>query len=370
MAVDAMDLSTSVGPGQDAHMLETSERGAERCVTILNDAGVALLISVGHQTGLFDTMATLAPSTSRVIAAAARLDERYVREWLGGLTVAGLIQHDPDTSTFNLPGDYAAVLTRAAGPNNIAFLLQYVAMMGEVEQKIIECFRHGGGLGYADYPRFHRTMAEASGAIFDAALVGNILPLVPGSTARLEAGIDVADIGCGSGHAINLMAAAHPASRFTGYDFSGSAIAQAREEAERWQLGNVEFIETDVAALGVTNGYDLITAFDSIHDLAEPQTVLANIRRALRDDGHLLMVDFNISSDVDDNVGLPWGGFLFAMSTFHCLSVSLGMDGTGLGAAWGRQLACRMLHEAGLLHVEVATMEADPFNAYFVASKH
>lgn len=344
-------------------------RGVVRGLEILNDAGTALLISVGHQTGLFDTMADLPASTSGQIAAAAVLDERYVREWLGGLTSAGLIDHDPATETFVLPTDYAAVLTRAAGPNNIAFLLQYVAMMGEVEQKIIDCFHHGGGLTYADYPRFHHTMAEASGAVFDAALVGGILPMVPRLPSRLQAGIDVADIGCGSGHAINVMAAAYPASTFTGYDFSEWAIERARAEAEEAQLTNVKFVLTDVASLDEEDRYDFITAFDAIHDQAHPAAVLVNIRRALRDDGHLLMVEFNTSSNVEDNVGLPWGAFLHAMSTFHCLSVSLGLNGVGVGAAWGRQLACTMLKGAGLSHVEITTVPSDPFNAYFVASK-
>ena len=127
------------------------------------------------------------------------------------------------------------MLTRAAGPDNLARVAQFIPLLGEVEQKIIGCFRTGGGLPYSDYPRFHKLMAEESGEVFDAALVDVILPLADGLPERLRAGADVADIGCGSGHAINVMAQAFPASRFTGIDFSdeGLAVGSGRSPAAR-----------------------------------------------------------------------------------------------------------------------------------------
>jgi hypothetical protein len=198
---------------------EATRAFAGRFVGILNDAATALLTSVGHQTGLFETLAALPAATSQQIADAGRLDERYVREWLGGMTGAHVTCYDSVTGTYWLPREHAAVLTSAAGPDNMAILMQHISMMGEVEQKIIERFRHGSGLSYADYPHFHRNMAETSAAVHDAALLDVILPLAPELPGRLRAGIDVADVGCGSGHAINLMAQAFPASRFTGYDF-------------------------------------------------------------------------------------------------------------------------------------------------------
>lgn len=346
-----------------------TQQFAGRCVGIINDAATALFISIGHQTGLFDTLAKLPPCTSAEIAAEAGLHERYVREWLNGMTVAGVVGYSPDTRCYWLPAEHAAVVTRSAGPDNIATLTQYIAMMGEVEQKIIERFHTGGGLSYSDYPRFHRTMAEESAGVFDAALLDVILPLVPQLPARLQAGIDVADIGCGSGHAINLMAAAYPASTFTGFDFSEEAVAQARSEAGRLGLDNATFVIRDVADLQVSDSYDLVTAFDAIHDQAHPAAVLGNVRRSLRQGGQFLMVDFKASSNVEDNIALPWGSLLYAMSTFHCMSVSLGLDGDGLGTAWGEQLARQMLQEAGLTNVETKTVESDPFNNYYVASR-
>ncbi|MCU1547134.1 MAG: transcriptional regulator [Arthrobacter sp.] len=348
---------------------EVAQAFAGRFLGILNDASIALLTSIGHQTGLFEALAGLPAATSEQIADAGDLDERYVREWLGGMTAARVVRYDADAGTYWLPREHAAVLTRAAGPDNMAILMQHISMMGEVEQKIIERFRHGSGLSYADYPHFHKNMAETSAAVHDAALVDVILPLVPGLPGRLKAGIDVADIGCGSGHAINLMARAFPASRFTGYDFSEGAIDAARAEAEQWGLANASFEVVDVATLDIEDCFDAVTAFDAIHDQAHPAAVLRNVHRALRPGGLFLMVDIKASSKVEDNIGLPLGSYLYAISTFHCMSVSLGLGGAGLGTVWGEQLALSMLADAGFGNVASREIDSDPFNAYFIARK-
>ena len=342
---------------------------AGRMLGVLNDAAVAVLTSTGHQTGLFETMAAMPAATSAQIADAADLDERYVREWLGGMTTARVVRYDAATATYALPREHAAVLTSAAGPNNMAVLMQHVAMMGEVEQPTIRRFRTGGGLAYEDYPHFHRNMAETSAAVHDAALVEGILPLVPGLPAALADGLEVADVGCGRGHAVNLMAQAFPASRFTGYDFSVPAVEAAREEARRLGLRNASFEVVDVAELRADGRFDLVTAFDAIHDQAHPAAVLANVRRALRPGGTFLMVDIKASSLLERNVDLPWASYLYAISTYHCMSVSLGLDGAGLGTVWGVERAAAMLADAGFAQVEEKVVDADPFNAYFVARR-
>lgn len=348
---------------------ETTEEFAERVVGAIDSASVALLLSIGHQTGLLDTMAGLAPSTSGQIADAAGLNERYVREWLGGLTAARVLEFDPGAGTYALPAERAAVLTRAAGTDNLARVAQFIPLLGEVEQKVIECFRHGGGLPYSAYPRFHRIMAEQSGEVFDAALVDVVLPLADGLTERLTAGAEVADIGCGSGHAVNVLAAAFPASRCTGIDFSDEGLAAARDEATRLGLQNAAFVARDVTALGFTDAFDVVTAFDAIHDQAQPAHVLANIHRALRPGGVFLMVDIKGSSHLEDNIGVPLAAYLYTVSTMHCMTVSLGLDGVGLGTVWGRQLATSMLADAGFDDVEVHEIEGDPLNYYYICRK-
>jgi SAM-dependent methyltransferase len=349
--------------------IEDTQQFAERIVGTIDAASLAILMSIGHQTGLFDALAALPPATSTQIADAAGLDERYVREWLGGMTAGRIVEYDAAAQTYSLPGHRAAVLTRAAGPDNLARVAQFIPLLGEVEQKVIGCFRNGGGLSYAEYPRFHALMAEDSGEVFDAALVDVILPLVDGLPDRLRTGADVADFGCGSGHAINVMAQAFPASRFRGLDFSDEGIAAGTAEARRLGVPNASFERADLTHYDAVAAFDVITAFDAIHDQAHPARVLANIHRALRPGGVFLMVDIKSSSRIEDNVGVPLAPYLYTVSTMHCMSVSLGLDGDGLGTCWGRDLALSMLADAGFADVTVREIESDPINYYYVARK-
>lgn len=342
---------------------------AGQMMQLLNHAFTAPLFSIGHQTGLFDTMATLPPSTSEAIARAAGLNERYVREWLGAMVTSRVVEYDPAAGTYRLPPEHAAFLTRAAGPDNMAFFTQYVALVGEIEQKVADCFRNGGGVPYSAYPGFQRLQAEESARVFDAALIQVILPLVDGLVERLEQGIDALDIGCGQGHATNLMARAFPRSRFAAYDISEEGIAPGLKEARQWGLTNARFEVKDVATLNEPGRYDLITAFDTVHDQAQPRRALRNVFEALRPGGVLLMGDIAASSRLEENVDHPLGPFLYAVSVLHCMTVSLAAGGEGLGTAWGEQRARELLAEAGFTRVEVKQIEGDILNNYYVARK-
>ena len=348
---------------------ERAEAFAERMLGALNEGAIAIMTSIGHRTGLFDAMAGLVPSTSEQIAAAANLDERYVREWLAAMTVGRIVEHDPENETYHLPPEHAAFLTRAASPDNIAVTAQFIPLMSSVEDGIVERFRYGGGLPYSCFPRFHEVMAEDSGQTVVAALTKHILPLVPGLTERLEEGIDVLDVGCGSGRAMNLLARIFPNSRFAGYDFSEEAVARARAEAKVHGTESVCFEVRDAAALGEKDRYDLITTFDAIHDQAKPARVLRGIAEALKADGVYLMQDIAGSSHVHNNMDHPIGPLLYTISTTHCTPVSLAQGGEGLGTMWGEEKARQMLAEAGFSGVEVKQLPHDFANSYFIITK-
>ncbi|MEW6299489.1 MAG: class I SAM-dependent methyltransferase [Thermodesulfobacteriota bacterium] len=354
---------------QDVFDQATADAFADRMLRILNSGALALMISIGHRTGLFDTMATLPPSTSPHIANAAGLHERYVREWLGAMVTGRIVAYEPTTDTYALPPEHAASLTRAATPNNLAMFMQYIPLLGAVEDGIVECFRHGGGVPYAAYPRFQHVMAEESSQTVAAALVDAILPLVPGLVDALRQGIEVLDVGCGRGHALNVMAKAFPRSRFTGYDFSKEGIAAGHAEAQAWGLANVHFSVKDVATIDEVNRYDLITAFDAIHDQARPREVLKRIAMALRPDGTFLMQDIAASSHVHKNLDHPMAPVLYTISCMHCMTVSLALNGEGLGAMWGEEKARQLLAEAGFTQVEVTRLSHDIQNSYFIATK-
>jgi 2-polyprenyl-3-methyl-5-hydroxy-6-metoxy-1,4-benzoquinol methylase len=345
------------------------EEFADRVARLLNDSALSLMMSIGHQTGLFDAMSGLPPSTSQQIADAARLNERYVREWLGALTTGKIVRYDADADTYMLPVEHAACLTRAAGPENLAVQSQYIPLLASVQPEILKCFRKGGGVPYEAFDDFHRIMAEESGSAHDVALIDTTLPLVPGLAERLAQGIDVLDVGCGSGHAINLMAANFRKSRFRGYDFSREAIERARAEAREFGLSNVEFETRDVTNLAENEAFDLITAFDAIHDQVDPAAVLAGIAKALRSNGAFLMVDVAGSSHLHENLDHPLGPFFYTISCMHCMTVSLSRDGAGLGAMWGEQRAREMLEKAGFGCVEVKRIDDDITSAYYIARK-
>ncbi|MGH7894788.1 MAG: class I SAM-dependent methyltransferase [Candidatus Binatia bacterium] len=340
---------------------------AQRMTDTLNDAFLAFMVSIGHQTSLFDTMAQLPPATSEEIARAAELQERYVREWLGAMVTGRIVEYEPARKTYVLPREHAACLTRAAGGNNLATSMLWVSCIGAVEPEVVQCFHRGGGVPYAAYTRFHEIMQRWSGQILDETLIEKTLPLVPGLIERLQRGIDVLDVGCGSGHAINLMGRAFSSSRFTGYDFSEEGLAAARAEASAWGLTNVDFVAQDVAAMAHRECFDFITAFDAIHDQAQPRKVLAGIARALRPGRTFLMVDDRASSYLHENLDHPLGPFLYGVSTMHCMTVSLAQGGEGLGTVWGEQKARELLAEAGFVEVAVHTLPGDIANNYYVA---
>ena len=341
----------------------------KRMVKLMNDASLGLLLGIGDDLGLLDVLARVGPADAAALAAAAEVDERYLREWLDGVVAGDVATYDPATGHYALPPERAACLTSADGPVNLARNLKLLTMLAGVAPDLQERFQHGGGLGYDHFPRFHAMMAEDAVATHDAGLLNVVVPTVDGLHERLSAGASLADIGCGSGHAINLLARAYPASTFVGFDLGAEAVDAARAEAAAWGLTNARFEVRDVADLGEEAAYDVVTAFDAIHDQAFPDQVLAGIATALRPGGTFLMVDIKAESGVENNLSLPWATYLYTLSLMHCMTVSLAYGGVGLGTVWGRQTAVRMLTEAGLGDVEVKEIRTDPFNYFYVATK-
>jgi SAM-dependent methyltransferase len=360
----------TVGRGDPSAFNQTkAEAFAEKMLGVINGGALALMTSIGHRTGLFDTMSRLQASTAGQIAEAADLNERYVREWLGAMVTGRIVDYSEADGTFSLPPEHAAFLTRAASPNNIGVTAQFLPLLGVVEDQIIESFRHGGGVPYSAYPRFHEVMAEESSQTVLAALMDAILPLAPGVMDRLRAGIEVLDVGCGSGRALCLMAENFPQSRFTGYDFSEEGVTRATREARAKGLKNVRFVVRDVAQLDGSEKFDLITAFDSIHDQAQPARVLEGISNSLNTGGTFLMQDIAGSSHLPKNMDHPIGPFGYTISCMHCMTVSLAQGGDGLGAMWGEELAEKMLKQAGFKSVGVNKLAHDIINVYYVARK-
>lgn len=346
---------------------ERAEAFAEKSAEYLNAGAIAMMMAVGHRTGLFDVLAELPPSSSAEIAERAGLAERYVREWLSVMVVGRIVIYEPASRTYLLPKEHAASLTRDAPLGNLAVYAQHVSLMGAVQDRILECFETGDGLGYDEYPHFHHVMAEDSSQTVAGQLFDTILPLTGDVTARLEAGIDVLDAGCGRGAALIAMAGRFPASRFVGYDLCPDAVAFARRAADAAGLENISFEVRDLSDYDEVESFDFITSFDAVHDQKDPQDLLRRLRRALRARGVYLMQDIGGSAQLENNIDFPMAALLYAISCIHCTPVSLAQGGEGLGTMWGWETARTMLENAGFADVERHVLPHDPMNVWFVS---
>ncbi len=356
-----------LAPVHDAPALAPEQQEfSEKLITMINHGMAGLMISVGHRTGLFSAMKDAGGLTSDELALRAGLNERYVREWLGAMATARIVALDRATKRYSLPDAHAAFLGKDAANGSMSGMFQFLGVLGAVETKVVDCFHNGGGVPYSAYERFHETMAEESDQTVVAALEDHILPLAPGLVARLEAGIEVADIGCGMGKAINRLAKLYPNSTFTGFDLCADVLLLAELEAAELGLENVAYHALDATHLEGDVAFDVIFTFDAVHDQAHPAAVLANIRRLLKPGGTYLMQDIDAASDVADNMDNPIAPYTYTISCMHCMTVSLAQGGVGLGTAWGEQMALAMLRDAGFTDVKTHRLPHDIVNIYYV----
>lgn len=274
------------------------------------------------------------------------------------------MEYDPNSRTFLLPPEHAVCLTGTSS-RNLAAGSQGLAMLAKRLPSVAECFRSGGGVPYSEFrPDFTEYMDASWRLLYDGLLIKGFLPVAKGLPERLAAGIRVADLGCGTGHAINLMAREYPRSDFVGYDIAEDAIQRARAEARAMGLPNARFEVVDVTRLPSEPKFDLITSFDAVHDQRDPAAVLRSAAAALAPDGIYLAVEPRASSNLEENVGNPFAPWMYGVSTLHCMTVSLAEGGAGLGTAWGEQAARRFLAEAGFTSIEVIEAPGPQNNIY------
>jgi hypothetical protein len=273
---------------------------------------------------MFDTMNRL-PATPAEIAAAAGLRERYVREWLGAMTTGGVVEYDPEAGTFRLPSEHAASLTRTAGPNNIASSMQWVAVLGAVEYEVTAAFRHGRGCrtrrtGGSTRSRPRRATGAPSGRWRSTSCHS-----CRGCRPGWPRGIDVLDVGCGSGRTLLKMADLFPASRFVGHDVSEESVGRASAVARSVGRRNIRYEVRDAAPAGGRSTRSTIR-----------RTRPGCCGMSLRPGGVFLMQDIRACSPMHGNADQPLITFIYTISCMHCMSVSLAAGGAGLGRRGAR----------------------------------
>ncbi|KAJ3039735.1 hypothetical protein HDV00_011967 [Rhizophlyctis rosea] len=344
---------------------QTDPAAVGHLLNVVNFGAQSVLLSIGYRLGLFDILKRNGPATSQKLAEEAKYNERYVREWLNGLVSSQMVVYTPSTQTYHLHPSYAPIISR------FALSAQFSVMSAQQEERIMRCFKEGGGVSYGQFgQRFHDAMCEMSSANLLPFIIPEILPNIGEEMMqRLRDGIDILEIGCGAGRPTKLLAQEFPNSRFTGIDICQEAIDMANAGLEGENLPNVTYKVEDNCKLPPTAQYDLILVFDAIHDQADPTTALRKIHDALRPNGTFLMQDIGGNSSPEQNIANPLGSWLYTVSLCHCMTVSLAEGGAGLGTMWGKQLARSMLTEAGFGNIKEFARKDDFVNVVFVCRK-
>lgn len=314
------------------------------------DFGAALAVAlafIGDRLGTFKAMADGTPRTSAELAAHTRLDERYIREWASTMAAAGYIDYDPSRATFRLSPEQAMVLANEDNTFFGAGAFQYAVACYRQIPKLSEAFKNGGGVPFSDYGLdIVQAIERLFQAGYEAWVASQWIPAVPDIQERLKAGGEAAEVGCGAGQCLIPVALAFPNSRFTGFDVDATSIARAREKAERTGASDrITFEQIAAESIPHRDRFDLVMAFNCIHDMAHPRRALAGIRNALKPGGVLLWSEADASDRLEDNLN-PVGRTLYGASTMHCMTVSLAHEGDGLGVVVGENRAREMASEA------------------------
>lgn len=336
------------------------------------DFGASLTVAlayIGDRLGIFKTMAQGAQLTTRQLAERTGLDERYLREWTATMAAAGYLDYRAADATFKLNPQQAQVLANEESRFFMAGAFQYAVTCYRQIFKLMDAFKEGGGVAFADFgPEIVEAIERLFHVGYETSVASQWIPALPEIYQRLKTGGEAAEVGCGAGQCLIPVAGAFPNSRFFGYDADRTSIQRARQKATLSGLtSRVSFEEIAAESLSFNDRFDLVMAFNCIHDMAHPRAVLATICRILKPGGALLWSEANASDRLEENISQT-GRTLYAASTMHCLTVSLASGGEGLGTVVGENQARRMAEEAGFANFEKLAVE-HPFHQVFVARR-
>jgi SAM-dependent methyltransferase len=333
------------------------------------DFGAALTVAlafIGDRLGIFRAMADGVSRTTSKLAEHCGLDERYIREWATTMAAAGYLDYNAADEIFCLNPEQALVLAREDNTFFMSGGFQYAVACYRQIPRLMESFQHGGGVPFSD---FGSDIVEAIERLFRAGyeqwVAPEWIPAVPDVHQRLTAGGLAAEVGCGSGQCVIPVAMAYPNSRFYGYDVDQLSIERARQKAVLAGISQrVTFERIAAEELRYADRFDLVTAFNCIHDMAYPRAALAAIRRIVKPTGAFLWSEAHAGDRLKENLNLQ-GRTMYAASTMHCMTVSLAQGGEGLGSVIGETKARGMAQEAGFIGFERLAVR-NPVHQIFV----
>ena len=339
---------------QQAPPAEAVEEQMGKIVTELGAALGVLLTSLGTRSGLWDALAGAGPLTTAEVAAKVSVEPSLVREWLRAQAAGGYLDYDPATGTFTLPDPVAAVICYGPGGALVDAAATRLSSMGEGFAAFSEAFSTGQGFGWHQRTAAHWHGTDAFTRVaLPAELIAAAIGEMDGVAAVLAAGGSAADVGCGYGAPTMAIAGLFPAARVLGIDYHDASIAHSRAEAAGRGVSNVRF--EVAAATGLPGeGYDLITFFDSLHDIGDPRGALARARAAVAPAGAVLLFEPLGADDVQGNLN-PNGRMFYAVSTLACtpnaVSQKTATSSEPLGAQAGEKRLRALAAEAGFSNV-------------------
>ena len=332
-----------------------------RAVTDMGAVISAPLFVLGEKLGLYKAMAGAGPLTSQEVAERSGTAERYVREWLRNQAAGGYVAYDPEGDTYTLPDEHALALADEDSPFYVLGAFELIASLYADENKILEAFRSGGGLGWHEHDhRLFRGTERFFRPGYRAHLVSEWIPALDGVKEKLELGAKVADVGCGHGASTIILAQAYPNSEFHGFDYHAASIERAREAAA--QAGVADRISFEVASATdyPGTGCDLVCVFDCLHDMGDPVGASAHVLETLSPTGTWMIVEPFANDRVQDNLN-PVGRVFYGASTVICTPASLDQEvGLALGAQAGEARLTEVIKKGGFSRVRRAT--ETPFN--------
>lgn len=308
---------------------------------------------VGVRTGLFEAMSEKGPLTKDAVVEATGLQPRYIEEWLAGMTSAGYLAYDPVEETFTLPPEHSYLVASEGTDHFMGGLFCASPVLLSAAPKVAEAFESGGGVSFEHFgPECVRALDMINAGQYEQRLTSYWLPELPGVVEKLKAAGRVLDVGCGVGRVATSIAGAFPNAVVIGLDPDEESIARARELADANGYGKrVSFVSQATGEYKPENRFDLITAFDCVHDFAEPEKTLEEIRSLLQSDGALLIVEPRAADRLEDNIH-SLGAVYYGFSLFHCMTQSLANGGPGLGTCMGPTKTKALLLDAGFSSCE------------------
>jgi SAM-dependent methyltransferase len=365
-----MDMTTTNESNELEVYRQANEAFAQKAFTDIMGFGIVGMCILGDRLGFFKDLIAHGPATSIEFAARTGTVERYAREWLSAMACAEYLKYDPSDQRFSLPSAHASTLAEEGGAGFMGGLYQcYQFVENGHFTKMLKVFREGGGIAYSEYDEnFWDGQDRFTVSNLQHRLVQDYVPAMPDVLAALERGALVADVGCGRGGMLLILAEVFPRSRFVGYDAHAPNIAKAQSFAQSAGVADrVHYVCRNVAQ-GLPEQYDIIMSFDVLHHATNVVDFMRAIRASLNPGGIYVCQEAMCSDKLEENIG-PGGVMLYGAGVFGCVPQVLSECEDTVGPAGLPFTKMRELcTQAGFDNIRLVEFENADANIYEVKS--